>query len=230
MTEEQRSSLWAFARGDTTGPQFEQWLFDQTDLEIALGEDFHLELLSADYADRDKVWKLREGVRVLLVPDNRCECVTIRDMSAIPMGGDFYFEKVFETLDRVVEYGPDKWWLYISECHSCQTNWLVAQDERIYDEFFLKRLSKEQVQQAKAGLWPTEFQTYEDVLAIGRKHGAPPIFLEPMSISLVCTAADLIKERPSIRASEIAYLLGVSERHVKKLVKAAENEGVGNRG
>jgi hypothetical protein len=225
MIETRLSQLWAFARGDTAGPAFEKWFLAQTGLEDTLGEGLHWRLASASYSDRDEVWNLRKGVAAALEPFKHCECASIRDISAIPMGGDFYFERVFQTLDRVVEYGSGKWWLYISKCTACGTVWLVAQDDRIYDDFFLRRISDEDLAAAQSGMWLDQFQTYEDVLTVGCKFSSPPRFLDAMAASLVWTVEDLLNERPPISAEEIGNLLGLSEAHAATLIDKVQRDG-----
>jgi hypothetical protein len=221
MTEDQLDKLWAFTRGDTPAAEFEQWSYAQSGLEAALGEDLHWSLLSGDYANRDEVWKLRQRVADVLSPLKQCECPTIPDLGAVPMGAEFYFEKVFETLEQKLEFGPDKWWLYLSKCRCCQTVWLIAQDDRIHDDYFMVRSSDTELAEAQAGRWPQQFQTYEDVLATGRKLSNPPQFCDPMAGSLQWTAEDLLKERHNISAKEIGYLLGLSDKHASALLKAA---------
>lgn len=224
MTEDQLSHLYAFARGDTSGQDFEQWFYEQPDLESHLGETRYLTFLSADYRDREQVRLMRNDLSDYLAQFRRCECPAIRNGSAIPMGADFYFEKVFDTLRKVAEYGPDKWWLYVSKCSQCHTNWLVAQDERIYDEFFLERLTEEQAHEAIAGSWPNQFQSYEAVLRRGREVSNPPIYVDPLALGLVLTAEDLLRERPNIEASEIASLLGISDDHARQLLHRARTK------
>ena len=198
--------------------------FSREGLEEPLGEALHFELLSSAYSDRDKVWNLRKSLDGVLTPLRRCECPTIRNLSAVPMGGDFYFEKVFEPLEEVVSYGPDKWWLYISRCKVCDTNWLVAQDERIYDDFFMRRLADAEVERAKTGQWPKQFQSYEDVLSVGRAISDPPRFFDPMAASLVWTVEDLLHERQGIKTQEVAHVLGISDKHAERLVERAKGQ------
>ncbi len=219
MTDDELSRLWAFSRGDTPGADFERWFLAQEGLEGPLGEELHWELLAGDYADRDRVWSLRKSLGHVLDPLRQCECPTIRDVAAVPMGGDFYFEKVFETLDRILEYGPEKWWLHVSKCRQCATVWLIARDERIYDEFYLVRLGESALADAQSGKWPDHFQTYEAVLAIGRELTNPPRFLDPMARSLQWAVEDLLKERPAISAQEIAHLLGLSDANASALMR-----------
>jgi len=223
MTEQQSLRFWAFARGDIDPKDFESWFFEQADLEAVLGHELHFELLAADYRDeRDTVPQLRKKIALFMEPKRKCECPKIRDMSAVPMGGDFYFEKVFESFLRETEFGHEKWWLYISTCAVCQTHWLIAQDDRIYDDFFMKRIDAQEVNDAKAGRWPPTFGTYENVLALGRKVSNPPRFFDKFAASLIWTVQDLRKERSNITATEIAYLLGLSENHTARLLAEAE--------
>jgi hypothetical protein len=75
-----------------------------------LGEELYFNLLSANYRDeRDAVPNLRRRLIELLEPSCQCECPKIRDNSAVPIGGDFYFERVFASLVTQIEYGKDKW-------------------------------------------------------------------------------------------------------------------------
>jgi hypothetical protein len=135
------------------------------------------------------------------------------------MGGDGFDEKVFATIQRVRDHGRDKWWLHLSRCRSCAQYWMVAQEERIFDEHFLRRLNN-----VHAGLivendrWPTEFLTYEDVLAVGSRLSKPCRFFELLAPSLVFTVEDLIKHRPTITASEVGYLIGLSEHEAAYLM------------
>lgn len=212
MTNEQISNLWAFVRGDIEPKAFEAWFFGQNGFEFTLGEELYFELLSADYQDRrDAIPKLREQLESVLEPlrNKRCECLKIKEMSAIDMGFDGYFEIVFEPLQEVVRYGEEKWWLSISNCSVCRTNWLVAEDQRIYDAYFMKRINGEAVALAQSGQWPTEFQTWESVLSVGRKVSNPPLFFDRYSGSLVWSVQDLLNERSDITKQEIAYLHGV---------------------
>lgn len=224
MTEEQTSRLWAFARGDIEPQAFESWFFEQEGIEAELGEELNLNLLSADYRDeRDAVPQLRKRLALHLEPIRRCECPKVKDMSAIPMGGDFHFERVFEPLVTKLEFGKAKWWLYISSCSICQTHWLVAQDDLIYDDFFMRRISSDEVDEAMAGRWPETFKTHESVLSFGRTVSRPPVFFDRYAASLIWTVEDLREERPEIVASEIGYLLGLSENHAAELVSKAKD-------
>ena len=221
MTEDQLSKLWAFARGDSAGLDFEKWFLAQDDLEGPLGDGLHWSLASASYTDRDEVWKLRKSLAQNLEPHKQCECASIRDLAAIPMGGDGLDERVFATVENVRDHGGDLWWLHLSKCSVCGQNWMVAQEERIFDEYFLRRLDDAEARQISAeGRWPAEFLTYERVLKIGRTLSQPCIFADALSPSLVWTVEDLRKERPDITVDEIAHLLGVTPKNAARLLAA----------
>jgi hypothetical protein len=148
-----------------------------------------------------------------------CCCGALADLAVVPMGREDLDEQVFATLARIRDHGGDLWWLYLSRCGACGQAWLVAQDERIYDNYYLKRLSPaEALDILEAGRWPDDFITYERVLRLGRTLARPWRFLDPRAPSLVWTAEDLVKERPDITVGEIAYLLGIEREAALRLL------------
>jgi hypothetical protein len=137
------------------------------------------------------------------------------------MGGDGLDERVFATLEMVRDHGGDRWWLYLSKCSACSQYWMVAQEERIFDDYFLRRLTAQQAREViDEGRWPAEFITYERVLNVGRMLSRPCVFMDALSSSLIWTAQDLRKERPDISIEEIADLIGVSPAAVSRLLAA----------
>lgn len=139
-----------------------------------------------------------------------CSCKSLPDLAVVPMGSDGLDERVFATLEKIVAHGGDQWWLYISGCKVCYQNWMIAQDERVGDSYYLRRISPLIRQDiVEQGRWPGEFLTYEQVLRLGRTMSKPWTFLDPSSPALVCTAEDLRRERPNIGVDEIAYLLAI---------------------
>ena len=221
MDNRQLAKLWAFSRGDATIADFEQWLYEQDGLEAALGSDLHWALISANYNLKDELWALRKAVSAALKPLSACECLSLRDLAVVPMGCDGLDERVFATVKPVCDHGGPQWWLYLSKCTSCGQDWMVAQEDRIYDDYFLRRIDKTLAGQiVAANEWPSEFMTYEAVLKLGRKLSQPCSFIEALSSALVSTAADLRKERPGITVEEIAYLIGVEPTHAVRLLEA----------
>jgi hypothetical protein len=135
------------------------------------------------------------------------------------MGGDGLDERVFATLENTRDHGGELWWLYLSKCSACGQDWLVAQDERIYDNFYLKRVSPTEAQAiVEDSRWPDDFITYERVLRLGRTLSEPWTFVDPRSPALISTAEDLLKERPNITVDEIAYLLAIEPKAAARLL------------
>jgi len=148
----------------------------------------------------------------------QCQCGSLADLAVVPMGGEGLDERVFATLDMVCKHGPELWWLYVSQCRQCGQHWLVAQDERIYDTCYLKRLTSVEAQDIMvSGNWPDDFLTYVRVLALGSKMALRWQFVEPFAYSLQFTVEDLRRERPGISPREIASLLGITHAHARKL-------------
>ena len=147
-----------------------------------------------------------------------CLCASLPDLAVVPMGGDGLDERVFATLQTVYDHGG-RWWLYLSKCDVCGQHWMVAQEERIFDDYFLRRLDGATAAKiADEKRWPAEFLTYDAVLKVGREMSKPCVFLEPLASSLVWTAEDLRRERPDISVEQIAYLIGVTPEHAARLI------------
>jgi hypothetical protein len=220
MDDAQFQRLWAFARGDAEAAAFEQWFFGQADLEEPLGSALHWALLSGDYADRNEVAGLRRALGEALRRLARCECPALRDLAVVDMGGDGQDERPFATVHPVCDHGGRQWWLYLSRCEACGQHWMVAQDDRIYDIFAMRRIDPAAAAGiVQAGEWPAEFLTYEAVLKVGQESGRAFRLLDPMSHALVQTAADLRAERADIAVEEMAYLLRITPSLVARLLR-----------
>lgn len=151
--------------------------------------------------------------------ESHCCCRALADLAVIPMGRNGLDALVFASFKRGEEHGGDRWWLYISTCLACRQDWMIAQDERIYDNYYLRRIAPEIARDiAEWSLWPDEFLTYEGVLKIGRETEQVWTFYDRASSALVTTAEDLRRERPGISVEEIAYLLGISVPHASSLL------------
>jgi len=150
-----------------------------------------------------------------------CFCASLPDLAVVHMGGDGTDERVFATFEIARDHGGDLWWLYLSRCSACGQDWMVAQEERIYDDYYLRRLDPAVAQRiVTEQVWPDEFITYERVLKIGRTMSWPFTYLERLSPALVDTAKDLRRERPEITVLEIAHLLGVPPGCAAQLLQA----------
>lgn len=149
-----------------------------------------------------------------------CCCSELDDLAVVGMGDpDGLDERLFATLDLVQDHGGDQWWLYVSTCSACGQSWMVAQDERIHDNYYLKRISLETMREIiNHSRWPDDFLRYEKVLRLGRDSGRVAQFLDPRSPALIDTAKDLRRERPDISVEEIAYVLAVPTKAVARLL------------
>ncbi|WP_125994990.1 hypothetical protein [Sphingomonas sp. S-NIH.Pt15_0812] len=153
-------------------------------------------------------------------PANTCCCSSLSDLAAVPMGGYALDERVFATIENVRDHGGDAWWLYLSRCRVCGQDWMIAQEERIFDEHFLRRLDADEATRILTeNEWPSEFLTYEQVLETGHALGVRPcVFLDQTDGSLVWTVEDLKKTRPDISAQRIAQLLGVPVGQAERIL------------
>lgn len=157
-----------------------------------------------------------------------CVCGSLSDLAHVPMGGDGLDEKFLATVSEINSYGQPKWWLWLGKCSTCKQDWLVAQDERIFDEYFLKKLTFEQAHEiTHSNQWPQEFLTYENVLRLGGTMSTHCRFLERTSPSLVWTAEELLTERPNITTSEIAALLGIDIKRANDVMRSIGKDGNG---
>tara|TARA_R110000868_G_scaffold342861_1_gene603842 strand:+ start:3855 stop:4064 length:210 start_codon:yes stop_codon:yes gene_type:complete len=57
------------------------------------------------------------------------------------MGSDGLDERVFASLERIIEHGGEQWWLYVSNCLKYSQDWMIAADERIHDNYYLRRIT-----------------------------------------------------------------------------------------
>ncbi len=222
MKQSDLETLWKFVRGDLTAPEFESWLYAHEGLENTLGSALHLELIAANYQNHEDVFNVQETLRTSLRPPLKCECLLLPDLAVIPMGCDGLDKRFFATVQGIRSYGRNLWWLHLSHCKVCGQNWLIAQEERIYDDYMIKRLTEEEANQiVNTDKWPDDFLTYENVLKVGQTLSKACRFFDPMSYSLIDTVKDLRRERPGIKTPEMATLLGITAEHVNELIKVS---------
>ena len=137
-----------------------------------------------------------------------CECGHFHDLAVVSMG---QHDEVFRTLQMVRKRGMPWWWLYASTCSVCGQTWLIAQEERQNDLFILRRLDPATAERViRDAVWPQDFDRYETLLEIGREAGHSVRFADVADSPLMHTIADLAKERPGIRVSELASLLNLN--------------------
>jgi hypothetical protein len=71
----------------------------------------------------------------------------------------------------------------------------------------------------REGIWPPDFVRYETLLEIGRETGRSVRFADVADSPLLHTIADLAKERPGIRVSELASLHNLDPPVAAKLAR-----------
>jgi hypothetical protein len=136
-----------------------------------------------------------------------CECGRLEDLAIVRMG---HHDDVFRTFEYVRKPGMPWWWLHAVVCKACGQTWLLAQEERQNDLFILRRLDQATTDRLlRDGIWPEEFDRYGTLLEIGRAAGHSVRFFDVADSPLLHTVADLAKERPGIRVSELASLLNL---------------------
>lgn len=221
MDKEINSALWRFIRRDTSVSAFEAWVYaHEAALSTALGPELHFRLLEMNYADRNQVEDMREQLEAHLRPALTCECLAVADEDVIPMGGSGRDGRFFASVNESAKPAEDLWWLWLGRCQTCHTDWLIAQEERIYDDFFVVRLTPETANSIRNDAqWPQRWLTYEGVLRTGRALSRPCRFLDYMAPSLLWTVEDLRRARPDITTADMADLLGIDDSHVKDILK-----------
>ena len=150
-----------------------------------------------------------------------CECSNLGDFAVVPMGDCEGFDaRVFSTVEHVVDHGGDQWWLYASHCSNCGQDWLIAREDRIHDNYYLERLSPEEMRGiTEQNEWPPKFLQIEEILRLGPDHGEVAIFLNPDD--LTDTVKELIEARQTISLKEVAYLFALQENEAQRLMDRA---------
>ncbi len=212
--------IWKFVRGDLPVGDFEQFIYQTSQLRDYLGTDLYFKLIENDYRNKDATFQLKQSLATHQRAEHptECKCIELQDLSVIDMGSH---EKVFQTLYEVAIRGQPYWWLYLSGCSKCGQKWLVAQEERHNDIFCLQRIDLETAKRIiDQGIWPTTFDRYEDLLIIGMHAGTGVRFLEPMkSISLRDTIIDVARGRPDVPISHLSKLLNVDVEVLREICR-----------
>jgi hypothetical protein len=94
--------------------------------------------------------------------------------------------------------------------------------------YILKRLSpKESEQILNENCWPEDFDSFGNLLGLGRERGHKWVFVDSLDSALTSTAADLARELPGIDVAELAELLQLDIPHAREVArKAMKDEGV----
>jgi hypothetical protein len=146
-----------------------------------------------------------------------CECARLDDPTVIGMG---HHEEVFRTLDQVRHRGSPWWWLLSFRCRTCGQDWLVASEEQQNDVYILRRLDRATAERIeRENVWTPDFDRYETLLEIGRAAGHSVRFFDVADSPLLHTIADLARERPGIRVTQLAALLNLDTAVAAELAR-----------
>lgn len=203
--------FWKFFRGELEVEAFEQWVYSDSSLEDALGEELYLDVISTDYSLKEDVSRITTRLKELIDRHSprKCKCIELPDLAVVPMGEH---EDIFLNFEEIKRRGPPFWWLSISKCNACGEAWLIASEERIHDNFCLSRLDRATYANIlENNIWPVRFDSYEALLNMGIVAGETFCFIDPLgeATSLEDYIIDLAKERPGISVSELARLLNL---------------------
>jgi hypothetical protein len=129
-------------------------------------------------------------------------------------------QALHQALKNLRDFGREKHWLYLAQCKVCDQHWMVAQEDRIHDNIYLKRLTAPAACEIlEFGAWPSDFLKFEDVIRLGPDNGSFSVFLDPHAH--LVTIKQLVEERRDISAADVAYLLCLSEKEAGMLMAKA---------
>jgi len=221
------NKCWHFVRGDTPAREFENWVYEASELQLLFSEEFYMTLISTDYSSSGPILvikrKLKEQLNRLVERD--CSCHTLSNIDAVGMGEHTH---IFQSLDSKAKYGEPLWWLWLAQCNICEEFWMIGSEERINDVFIMKRLSHTISQMIiNESFWPEDFKKFETLLIMGKERGHSVRFVDPVSPALVYTAIDLAKAKPEIEIKEISELLQINLEQAQAVVKEASKDSAG---
>jgi hypothetical protein len=215
---------WKFVRKDISPKEFENWIYSNPHFESFFGKELYFQLISKNYNNKEELFVIKESLKKFLLKfEYQCACIKMPDNYIIGMGSDE--DEYLNTFEEIKKRGNPFWWLYLSNCTVCNTYWLIAQEEKINDDYCLKRLDLDEVSEIiNLNKWPNVFDHYENLLKLEKEFGHSVRFIDPLCSSLKETTFDLLNERPSITAIEISDLLNVEMEHAKILLEIAKNQ------
>ena len=214
LSEERAERLWSFVRGDTPGPEFENWLYAWDEAEKVLGSDVYEAAYDTNFARAHDVAAFKSNLKSRLPVPEGCKCCTIPNRGSVGMGD--WAQKVFVGHKMAPGGRP---WHRVMSCTACPEEWLIAEDDLIYDHWILERVG---------GPGLPDTHTYRGLLKAAKASSASVRFSDPEnSVMLRAAIEDLAKETPRITLTDLVDLLPISRETTMTLaIKAIESAGV----
>lgn len=210
--------FWQFIRGDLPSKDFEQFVYDNPDLENIVGSDLYLELISTNFKATREVFDLKNKLERFMRENFplSCECLAYPDEYVLAMGSEEW-EHTEESFQDIKKHEPS--WRRLCLCSKCNQYWLMAYDEIAFDVDYLKRLNNFDAENIIINdQWPKYFEKLEELITLARDFGHSFICIGDY-VPLIYCVEELKKERPSITSSEIASLLGATEEQITNILK-----------
>jgi hypothetical protein len=153
--EETLLKLWRFVNYETEVAEFEQWVYATSELENQLSSDLYFLLISVPYKDKYEVGKLRDVLKNWLQSQPQlCTCISWTKHQRLQLGWERpWTDDAWQDFDFLQERSP---WLHLIRCKGCDQQWYMFVDTD-GDDYYLHRLSFEDMQALELGKWPNDF-------------------------------------------------------------------------
>lgn len=208
--------IWQFLRGGRSVTDFEAWFYqNEVALLPYLGEELHQDLLWLDFKNYRALLELAPRLEQVVTPYMRCECPRLGQQADFLMGSDGQDARFHATVKERVSGGEAMYWLKLGQCTCCGQNWMVANDQTIFDLYLADRVSPEEAEAiVTTGQWPETFSSYERVLELCITRGGARSRLRAEDWLAHWVVKELKTARESMTNAEIAVLFGLSDADV----------------
>ena len=211
--DQKLENLWKYIRGDMSTEAFEDFIYNDPDLEELLGEELYFEVIAANFRNKEYVDGINKKIKAFLnqFESYFCQCHRLRNKDMVGMGWE---DEFFRTFTAIIKQNETNRWLYIRQCTKCQQRWLIAEEGIYSDDYYLYRLSDEEFAEIEMkNKWPTIFNQYENLLVSG------PVFRNTNNLSNHSVMYELAKKNPGIKVEDLAQLLSISINETSEIAK-----------
>lgn len=212
IADKEQLIFWQFIRGDLPSKDFEQFVYNNPDLENIVGSDLYLELISTNFIVTREVFDLKDKLKRFMRKNLplSCECIACPDEYVLAMGSEEW-EHIEQSFQEVKKHAPSK--RSLCQCSKCSQYWLMAYNTLALDVDYLKRLNNLDAENIIINdEWLKYFEKLEELITLARGNGYYMTDVDEFEWSYY--VEELKKERPSITSFEIASLLGATEEQI----------------